>query len=382
MSDGQRMQSGPWFVLLFLPFIDVLAEIGVAASFPQLRALYSSSFKASAVISISPFLTVVSGWMWGKLAERFEMRAVMRAAMLGWSAGVIFFGLFLHDFAASVLMRGVEGLFASGFAAVPLVGLPRARGGQRQRTRYYGHLDKAISVGAISAPVVVGTAFSSSPGITMAVIGGSVLLLALFSGNIDLRRDSAGETHEAGEQRPKRGLKARVLVPTVYASAVALVLGAFETLIPTVGEEYADSVLFGKLMTTAFEITVVAGILLKTRRPGIRPALPLLLAAGLIAGYAAAQLTLAVFILMISLGLFIGLQITMGNEYASHTVRGFEESGMGLYSTLRGSGSFLGPLFMNFGFPLILPMLAAVSVIAFAFTAVYRRVLPKDRPPD
>ena len=178
-------------------------------------------------------------------------------------------------------------------------------------------------------------------------------------------------------RKPPAARSLRILVPTVYASAVALVLGAFETLIPTVGEEYADSVLFGKLMTTAFEITVVAGILLKTRRPGIRPALSLLLAAGLTAGYAAAQLTLTVIILMIALGLFIGLQITMGNEYASHTVRGFEESGMGLYSTLRGSGSFLGPLFMNFGFPLILPMLAAVSLLAFSFAAVHKKVLPE-----
>jgi hypothetical protein len=36
------MKSGTWFLLLFLPFIDVLTEIGVAASFPQLRALYGS----------------------------------------------------------------------------------------------------------------------------------------------------------------------------------------------------------------------------------------------------------------------------------------------------------------------------------------------------
>lgn len=106
--------------------------------------------------------------------------------------------------------------------------------------------------------------------------------------------------------------------------------------------------------------------------------LPLLLTAGLIAGFVAAQLTLVAIILMITLGLLIGLQITMGNEYAAYTVRGFEESGMGLYSTLRGSGSFLGPLFMNFGFPLILLLLAAVSLTAFTFAAVHKRVVPRE----
>lgn len=371
------MKSGTWFLLLFLPCIDVLAEVGVASSFPQLKAFYGTSFRASAVISISPFLTVVSGWIWGRLGGRFGMRTTIRAAMLGWSAGVIFFGLFLHDFGVACIMRGMQGLFASGFAALPFIGFTKATGDQRQRTRYYGHLETSISIGAIAAPVLVGTAFASYPGFTMAAIGALVLLLALFSGKIDLRWHPTGDAQAAGDKRPEKGLKVRVLIPTIYASAIALILGACETLIPTIGEGFTDSLLFGKLMTTAFEITVVAGILLKTGRPGIRPTLPLLMTAGLATGYLTASFTLPVIILLIILGLCIGLQITMGNEYASHSVRGFEETGMGLYSTLRGSGSFLGPLFMNFGFPLILPMLAAVSVIAFVFTAVHRRVNDK-----
>lgn len=221
MSRGQRIKSGTWFLLLFLPFIDVLAEIGVAASFPQLRALYGSSFRASAVISVSPFLAVLSGWIWGRLVERFKMRTVLCAAMLGWSAGVILFGLFLHDFGFAVVMRGVQGMFASGFASLPFIGFTRVTEDHQQRTIYYGHLETAISVGAISAPVLVGTAFSSFPGFTMAVIGSTVFLLTLFSGNIDPRSNSIGNAHETGVPEQKRDLKVRVLVPTLYAAATA-----------------------------------------------------------------------------------------------------------------------------------------------------------------
>jgi MFS family permease len=320
--------------------------------------------------------------MWGRLVERFDMRTVLRVAMLGWAVAVIFFGLFLQDFGVAVVMRGVQGLFASGFAALPFIGFTKATADQQERTRYYGHLETAISVGAIASPVLVGAVFAFYPTITMAAIGASVLLVTPFLGKVDLRWGTAEKRQATGIPRTKKRVKARVLVPTVYASAIALVLGAFEALIPTVGQGYSNSVLVGKLMTTAFEITVVAGILLKTRRTGINPILPLLLTTGLIICYAAVLFTLTVIILLIVLGLLIGLQITMGNEYASHTVQGFEETGMGLYSTLRGSGSFLGPLFMNFGFPLVLVMLAVVSLIALGFAGVHRRVLPKGSSPD
>ncbi len=145
---------------------------------------------------------------------------------------------------------------------------------------------------------------------------------------------------------------------------MALVLGTFESLIPTVSEEWFGSVLAGKSMTMAFELAVVGGIVFKTRRPGVHLRVPAVLSAVIAASCFVEPWLFggSAIWLMVIAGLPVGAGITMGNEYAAASVAGFEEVGMGLYSTLRITGSFLGPLFLNVAYPQVLLALSAVSL--------------------
>ena len=63
----------------------------------------------------------------------------------------------------------------------------------------------------------------------------------------------------------------------------------------------------------------------------------------------------------------------MGNELAARSMRGFETTGMGVYATLRITGSFVGPLFLTIPFPLVLAVLAVVSLLALLPVLPHRR---------
>jgi MFS family permease len=311
-------------------------------------------------------------------------------------------GRAVEAFAVALVLRAFQGIFSAGFAALPFIVFTRHATGERERTRSFGTLETAVSAGAILAPVSVGTLLASAPQTVLVALGGAMLVFAVLwlraeSGPRTSGRGGGagrGPSHTApaaapaagpaaGDLLPGTAVARRVLVPTAFAAGIALVLGAFETLIPTVVEDTFGSVFGGKATTMAFELAVVAGILLKARRPAVRRRVPLVLALVVGTAYVATAAvppaavgapnivgapasTVAAVGLMVLGGAPIGAAVTMGNEYAAARVEGAEDVGMGLYSTLRITGSFLGPLFMNIRYPAVLAALAVVSVVCAA----------------
>ncbi len=371
-------------ILVALPFIDVLTEIGVASAFPQLRSAYGTAFRASLVVAMSPLFAVLTGWLWGALARRAPMVRIVAAAMAGWGLVTVTLGLTVGTFAVALVLRALQGAFSAGFAALPFIVFTRHAQDKRERTKSFGTLETAVSAGAIFAPISVGTLLASAPHTVLAALGGTMVVFvglwvrdAPGSWTLGRRAGPGPASSHAGPAPggvvPGPSIARRVLVPTAFAAGIALVLGAFETLIPTVVEDAFASVIGGKVTTMAFELAVVAGILIKARRPAVGRRLPLVLALVVGVAYAAevgapelvgAQIsTLAAVGFMALAGGPIGAAVTMGNEYAAARAEGAEDVGMGLYSTLRITGSFLGPLFMNIRYPAVLASLAAVSIV-------------------
>lgn len=364
-SSGAKQPRFERFLLLFVPFIDVVTEVGIASAFPQWRELFGSSFRASVFLAVGPLAVVAVGWVWGGLAKRFSLSTALSAATIGWASATLVLGFFVINFGAALALRAAQGCFAAGFAALPFVGFTVRNADPAQRTKHLGHVEVAVSAGAIAAPVGMGTALAIDPAVPLFAAGTLVLLIGL--GSFRLRRP-APEPEPEPKQTPERAgaaplarSKLYVLVPTAFAAITALHLGALEALIPTVGERFFGSVAVGKGAATAFELAVVCGILLKARREGPSKGLPIVLSGLFLAVWAFSPSGTAALALLVFIGIPVGAQVTLGNEIAARSVGGFEEKGMGVYSTLRVSGSFAGPLFMNFGFPWLLLALAAVS---------------------
>lgn len=367
-------------VLVALPCVDVMTEIGLASAFPQLRAAYGSVLHASVVVSAGPLFAVLTGWIWGALARRLWMKRSVALAMSGWAVVTAGLGMSIDVFMGALILRALQGIFAAGLAALPFIALSRESNSARDRARGMGVLEVSISAGAIAAPISVGTLLAVAPGFVLPALGFvTVGLLALWlaaGGDAAGARVSAvneavadaGVPVTAGREHAGQPWSLRlarwVMLPTFFASGIALILSASESLIPTVAEALFDSVVIGKTLTMAFELAVVCGIVLKARRPGVRYGVPLLLSVLIAASFLMGWYGSAgpAIWLMVIAGFPVGAGVTMGNEYAASNLVGFEEVGMGLYSTLRISGSFLGPLVLNVAYPGVLLVLAAVSL--------------------
>lgn len=383
-----RLAAPPWFLLLGVPFLDVIAEIGLASSFPQLRELYGSPLRASLVVSVSPLLAVGGGWFWGRAAVRRSVRRVFRWAAAGWTISVALLAATIDIFPLALGLRSAQGFFSAGFAALPFIAVTRITTDRTLRARLFGRIETAVSAGAILAPITVGIAFSYSRRLSLlglASLGLCCLVAASLKGEPPGSRERGAAFGGPGENVPAGGpgqpgaaaarVHRAVALPALFAALVAAQLGALETLIPQLGEEWRGSVLTGKGMTMLFEVAVVLGILVKARWPGVGLSWPV--ATTLLFGAALFQGSVALRSLVVLLlaGIPIGASITMGNELAARWTAGAEEVGMGLYSTLRITGSFVGPLFMNIPYPTLLvgPMLLGVTEVATVITARSRR---------
>jgi MFS family permease len=369
-------------LVLFLPFVDVLAEIGMASAFPQFRDLYGSAFRASVLIAASPLFAMLAGWSWGWIAARWGLRSSFRVTAVGWSVSTMLVGFTLEAFSVALAIRVLQGVFSGGIAALPFIRSMERSGDETVRARHFGYIETAVSLGAILGPLVIGATVANVPQLGLGGTGAATLLVWLA---LELSGDYLSGTERKAEsaQRQTSGkgrthIALDIAFPTAVAAIVGLLLAALETLIPTLGEDYSNSVLFGKGVTVVFEVAVVIGIILKSRRPGLMRLLPIPTITILAAAYLTADVELTVLVLLAASGVPIGALVVLGNELASVSVRGFEQKGMGAYSTLRISGSFLGPLCMNFGYPLIVLVLTFASLMCLPLILYQYARIPSE----
>ncbi|TVR73118.1 MAG: MFS transporter [Spirochaetaceae bacterium] len=363
-------------VTVFVPLIDVLTEVGFASAYPQLLAWYGTSLRASSIVAVGPLATVTTGWMWGRIVRRRGLTNAMWLAVFGWSGAVLVMAAGLDLYAVMIAARALQGGFAAGFAAIPFIGVTaleqsHSAGSSRSlRSRRMSRIEVAASIGAISGPITVGSGMVLAPRGTLVTIAliPVVVILVLWRGKgaptADGTPTADSPRSNAHPQPSKRRRIHRLLLPVLYAAMVGLVLSAFELLVPTIVEERTTRPLVGKLAAMAFEVAVVAGVMIKARRTGVYWWLPVLVAALTALGFVVAPGLSVLMAILLAVGFGIGAQVSMGNELAAQSMRGFETAGMGAYATLRITGSFAGPLFLTISYPFVLLALAVVSLLA------------------
>ena len=369
-------------VTTLLPLLDVLTEVGFASAYPQLLTWYGTSLRASSVVAVGPLAAVATGWIWGRIVRRRGLGSAVRHAVLGWSTAVLFMAAGLDSFVVMITARVLQGGFAAGFAAIPFIAATtfgHGDGNRSLRARRMSRIEVAASIGAISGPVTVGSGMILAPRVTLVVVA----LVPVFALIASWRRlGAAFPNRPAGTPNPgapphsarhiPRRLH-RLLLPVLYASIVGLLLSALELLVPTVVEARTARPLLGKVAAMAFEIAVVVGVIIKARLTGVSRWVPVLLSAMIASSFVAASNLAVLVAILLFVGFGVGAQVSMGNELAARSMRGFETTGMGVYATLRITGSFVGPLFLTIPFPLVLAVLAVVSLLALLPVLPHRR---------
>jgi len=69
-------------------------------------------------------------------------------------------------------------------------------------------------------------------------------------------------------------------------------------------------------------------------------------------------------------GLLLGLSLTMSSEYASILSKGFEDTGMSVFSSLRISGNIFGPYLAALSMPFVLITLSAITIVSAGLLTV------------
>ena len=359
-----------WVFFVLLPSIDVLSEVGLASAFPHFQTLYGSASRASLFIAVNPLAAMLGGWLWGALARRFSFRAAFRLAALGWIIATLSLGFVLHRFEAALAARIAQGFFASGLTALSFVGITKSTRDKAAGSRRLGRLEAAATIGAVIGPATMGV------GVTLAAPASFITVAALVALIVVAKEllSTPAALSPAGIKAPMDWtVLYRVLPSTGFAAAVGLILGALQTLIPSLSSPFAASMPVAIIGATMFQVLIVPGLILQSKRHRRGPGVPILVSVVLVLAFILSPFRIVVVGLVVFLGFLLGMGITMGNQLAASAVTGSEDMGMSIYSTLRIGGSFIGPLFMNIAYPGILLALATVSLLSAKLVVTYNR---------
>lgn len=371
-------------LLLALPFFSVFVQIGLSASFPELRAIYGSAVWASSFLGAAPLGVLIAGPLHGLATRRWGTGRVLTGSLIGWAAASALLVLTLATPLLAVPLRFFLGLCDASLSIAPMVIATKAIGSERERARYYGAFETAASVGAITGPLAVGGLFLVAPRLALAVLAAMAALCALILRNripevgggdaAHGSRSGAGAADDPGSQRAEAGARSAerlsasfkippaMFIPVLFGVATIVVLVAIETALPGFVVEQMGVPVAGKAAVTLFELIAVGGVIAKSRVPGTYSWVLFALAAALGAAFLAAGAALTA-VLLVATAFLIGLCLTMSNEYAAVVAAGSEESSMSVYVSFKVSGGFFGPYVAALGTPLLFLPLAGLAVL-------------------
>lgn len=362
--------------LIILQLTSVLAHVGIASGYPQLRELYDSAVLASSFLAAVPLSAMLLGFIWGPIVRRIGLRASILLAVSGWSLTFALLGVFGAVPAAGIALRALHGVFDVAFVSLPLAVATRRLTDSGERRRFFGLFETSASIGAIIGPLTVGSLMLISlpwAFLALAAVGPAYLLYAwpkLPRRAAATTAESAPAASESGgaasgaPEAPRRRVAPIVLVPSLYAISVLILISASEAFVPEYVETSLGAAWLGKLAVAVYEMLVIAGVMLKTRLSGYRPGAPLLTGLVFGIGFLVSQSEVFVLPLLALSAVGIGMSLTMSHEFAAHTVGANAEGGMTTYASLRISGGIVGPYVAALGFPLLLLPLAAVSLVS------------------
>ena len=368
--------------LIILQLLSVLAHVGTASGYPQLREFYGSAVLASSFLAAVPLAAMVAGPLWGPVARRMGTRRAVTLAVVGWSVTMFLLGATMGSPVVGIALRGLHGAFDVALVSLPLVAATRELSDAGERRRFFGFFETAASVGAIVGPLTVGVLMITSLRWAFIAIAaaGPLYLLAARPARDRAAGGAAGHSAPApaadgaaaagnpqgGATGPGPGTRGPIpremIVPGIYAIGVLVLISANEAFLPEYVEREIGAAWMGKLAVAIYEILVIAGVTLKSRIDGTRMWPPAVTGAVFLAALLLSGWTAAVLVLLGATAVGIGMSLTMSHEFAAHRAAGDAEAGMTVYASMRISGAVIGPYVVALGFPILLLPLAAVSL--------------------
>ena len=323
--------------LVILPFLSVFFQVGILSSGPQLQQMYENAFYTSTFIAITPLVTMIFGSLWGPILKILGERKTFGIALLGWILSVILITIFLSNPILGIVFRGMQGIFDAVFFSIALAGVSKSQIEGNLKAKYYGAIEFMASFGSIVGPLIIGTGFVFNPKYVLILVIVSVSLYAILGyKSIENIKIESMETKK-GKFSPK------IFLATFFGIVILSTIVSNQAVLPGFGEDSFNSPIVGKILVSVFGAFIMLGNMLKHKIKGVRYWIPMIASVMLFIAYIFINFVFVYLLFTMITGFLLGLSLTMSSEYASKLSKGFEETGMTVYSSLRISGNFIGP---------------------------------------
>lgn len=352
-------------ILLILPFFSVFTQVGIASSFPQILEIFgNNTFYTSTFIAITPFVSMALGSFWGPILRKYGERKAFLTGLTGWGISFFFVALFLNNPILAIVFRGLQGLFDPLFFNIALTGVSKANIDLKKKSKYYGYVEIMGSLGAILGPLVLGTGFIYFPYIFLFALAIFLTIYGLFNyKNVD-------DVKIDYSKKEKKKFSPIIFLATIFGIITLIAIVSNQVIIPVYVESHFNMPVLGKILSSAFSLFVMFGNFIKHKIYGIKKWLPISVGIIIFASYLFISNPLIYLPIAIFSGLLLGLSLTMSSEYASILSKGFEDTGMSVFSSLRISGNIFGPYLAALSMPLVLISLAAMTIISAGLLTV------------
>lgn len=352
-------------ILLILPFFSVFTQVGIASSFPQILEMFgNNSFYTSTFIAITPFVSMALGSFWGPVLRKYGERKAFLTGLTGWGISFFFVALFLNNPLIAIGFRALQGVFDPLFFNIALTGVSKADIDLKKKSKYYGYVEIMGSLGAILGPLILGTGFIYFPHIFLFALAIFLMVYGLLTfKNVDnVKIDYS--------KREKKNFSPIIFLATFFGIITLIAIVSNQVIIPVYVENNFNTPVLGKILSSAFSLFVMLGNFLKHKIYGIKKWLPISVGLMIFVSYLFVSNPLVYIPIAIFSGVLLGLSLTMSSEYASMLSKGFEDTGMSVFSSLRISGNIFGPYLAALSMPFVLITLSALTLVSAGFLTV------------
>ncbi|WP_332835756.1 MDR family MFS transporter [Nocardioides mangrovicus] len=171
--------------LLLGLFVAMLSSTVVSNALPRIVGDLEGSQSAYTWVVVATLLTMTASTpIWGKLADQFNKKLLVQAALIIYVAGSLIAG-FSHTMGLLIGARAVQGLGVGGLTALVQVVIA-SMVSPRERGRYSGYIGAVFALATVSGPLIggllvdsVGWRWCFFVGIPVAVLAFVVLQLTL-----------------------------------------------------------------------------------------------------------------------------------------------------------------------------------------------------------
>ncbi|SHF20609.1 Major Facilitator Superfamily protein [Marinitoga hydrogenitolerans DSM 16785] len=360
--------------ILFLPFLQVFVQVGIASSFPQLTEMFGSTLLASTFIGITPLVSILFGSFWGRILESKGESKTFLYSMALWSTALYLSGMSMKLPILAIVFRALQGIADSALFSNALTVITKADFSEKEQTKYFGLIEFLASFGAVMGPLVIGTGFIYMSYYVLMTVGIILFITTLFV----YKQLPVIEIHLEKAKKQVTKFSPRIFLAAFFGILTLAVIVGFQATMPFFIEKYINNPIFGKIYISIFALALMLGNLFKHKISGIKIWIPLTTFATLILSMFVGSNSIVGFLFLIIIsGLFLGLSLTMSSEYASYLSVGFEEKGMAVFSAFRISGNFFGPYLSIFysigGMNFFILALSLISLVSTFFLFNFKK---------